>query len=114
MTEHSTFCVQTTFEGSSNASGEHATLVDGDHVLDVDESVFPTMYLQDLQGLMDKVTDVHALALAVFHSITKILIIVLEDCADGQNLAVVWNKCFPNHLAAQDENLEDFEDGAHK
>ena len=46
-------------------SVEPARLVGGDHVLDVDEGVLSTVHLKGLEGLLDEVTDVLALLLAV-------------------------------------------------
>ena len=53
-------------------SVEPARLVGGDHVLDVDEGVLSTVHLKGLEGLLDEVTDVLTLLLAVVNSITRV------------------------------------------
>ena len=53
-------------------SVEPAGLVGGDHVLDVDEGVLSTVHLKGFEGLLDEVTDVLTLLLAVVNSITRV------------------------------------------
>lgn len=51
---------------------QQARLVGGDHVLDVDEGVFSSVALQDLQRLLDQVTDVLPLLLAVVDAVSRV------------------------------------------
>lgn len=51
--------------GPSSPSVEHAGLVGGHHVLDVDEGVLSSVALKHLQRLLDQIADVLPLMLAV-------------------------------------------------
>lgn len=51
--------------GPSSPSVEHAGLVGGHHVLDVDEGVLSSVALEHLQRLLDQIADVLPLMLAV-------------------------------------------------
>ena len=50
---------------------QQAGFVRGNHVLDVDEGVWAPCFLEDLEGLLDQVTNVLALLLAVRDSVTE-------------------------------------------
>ena len=51
---------------------EHARLVSGHHVLDVDEGVLAARLLEDLQGLLDEVSDVGVLLLRVVDAVALV------------------------------------------
>lgn len=51
---------------------EHARLVGGDHVLDVDEGVLPAVALERFQRLLDQVADVLPLLLAVVDAVSGV------------------------------------------
>lgn len=51
---------------------EHAGLVGGDHVLDVDEGVLPAIALERFQRLLDQVADVLPLLLAVVDAVSRV------------------------------------------
>jgi hypothetical protein len=53
-------------------SSEHAALVGWDHVLDVDVSVFTTMLLEKLKGLLDQLTCVVFAFLVVVNFISYV------------------------------------------
>lgn len=67
----------------SEGSIENAGLVSGDHVLDVDESIFATVSLKHLEGLLDKVTNVETLALRVVNLVTQVGVNLLEEVHHG-------------------------------
>ena len=52
---------------------EHVALVDGDHVLDVDEGILAPVQLESLQRLLDQVADVLPLHLAVVYLVPYVL-----------------------------------------
>lgn len=59
-------------------SVEHAGLVGGHHVLDVDEGVLPAVHLEQLQGLLDQVSQVVPLPLAVVDLVAQVGVLSLE------------------------------------
>ena len=97
--------------GQASSSVEHAALVGGDHVLDVDESVVATVLLEKLECLLDKVAEVLLLALGVVDSVALVEVLLLEEVHDGQNLAVVGHEGLADGVAAEDEGLEHVKGG---
>mmetsp|Transcript_34988 Transcript_34988/g.79781 ORF Transcript_34988/g.79781 Transcript_34988/m.79781 type:complete len:254 (-) Transcript_34988:376-1137(-) len=85
---------------------EHAALVGRDHIFDVDEGILSTVQLQELQGLLNQVADVHPLALIVHNGIADVHVFVLEDVEHRQNLSVVRDQSFANHLTTQHQLLQ--------
>ncbi len=75
----------------------------GNHVLDIDEGVLPSVNLENFEGLVDEVSEVEPLALAVVHQIAEIHVVVLEDVEDREDLAVIpggkrkFSRTFMNH-----------------
>ena len=90
-------------------SVEHAGLVSGDHVLNVNESVVSSVLLKELKGLDDEVTEVLSLSLGVVDAVTNVQVLGLEEVHDGQDLAVVWHKSLTDGVGAEDESLKDVE-----
>ena len=91
------------------SSVEHAALVGGDHVLDVDEGVVATVHLEHFECLLDEVTEVLLLALRVVDVVAHVQVIGLEEVHDGQNLAIVGHEGLADGVAARDESLQDVE-----
>jgi len=91
---------------------EHARLVCGDHVLDVDEGVVAAVTLKDLQRLLDEVAHVFPLLLAVVDAVTRVQVLVLEDVHDGEDLAVVWDERLAHQVGGHHQVLQDLERGA--
>jgi len=59
-------------------SVEHTALVSGNHILNIDESVFSSVDLKHLESLLDQVAQVEPLSLAVVDLISQVLIPDLE------------------------------------
>lgn len=59
-------------------SVKNATLVGGNHVLDVDESVFTTVPLHFFERLLDNVAQIVALTLTVVKLVSRILVAMLQ------------------------------------
>lgn len=70
-------------------SVEHAALVGGNHVLDVDECILAAMGLEHLQGVLDQVAQVEALALRVVDLVSEVGVALFEQVHNGKNLSVV-------------------------
>ena len=58
--------------GGESCSVEHAGLVGGHHVLYVNEGVLAPVALKHLQGLLDQVTNVFPLLLAVVDAVPRV------------------------------------------
>jgi hypothetical protein len=58
--------------GVNHFASEHAALVGGDHVLDVDVCVLSSVFLQDLKGLLDQIGKVLLLALSVVDLVSDV------------------------------------------
>ena len=93
----------------AGSSVEHAALVGGDHVLDVDEGVVATVHLEHFECLLDEVTEVLLLALRVVDVVAHVQVCGLEEVHDGQDLAVVGHEGLADGVAARDESLQDVE-----
>lgn len=59
-------------KGNSSASFQETGLVGGHHVLDVDKGIFTTMLLKCLKCLLDEVSNVLSLLLAVVYPISNV------------------------------------------
>merc|ERR1719364_346744 len=94
---------------STTCSGEDATLVRGNHVLDVDEGIFATMDFEDFQSFIDQVTKIQTLPLRVVNVVATVEAFVFEDVEDRKDLAIVRNKGFADHFACKDKRLEHFQ-----
>ena len=92
-------------------SVEHAALVGGDHVLNVNECIISAVCLEHLEGLHDEVAKVLSLALAVVDSITLVQVLGLEQVHDWQDLTVVWHEGLTDGITALDERLQDMQSG---
>ena len=79
-------------------SVEYAAFISWNHVFDVNEGVFSTCLLQQLQGLSNQVTQVESLPLVVLYLVGDVDIIVAEDIEDRQDLSVVGHKGLAYHL----------------
>ena len=86
-----------------NELRQHATLVGGDHVLDVDEGVLAAVNLEHLQHRVNQIPQAVVLALAVVHGVTQVVVLRFEDVEDGQDLSVVRHQRFANHVSGQDQ-----------
>jgi hypothetical protein len=93
----------------ASRSVEYAGLVGRDHVLNVDESIFATVGLEEFEGVLDEVTEVESLALAVVDLVTEVSVVLLEEVHDGEDLAVVGDKGLTDGVGAGDEGLQDLE-----
>lgn len=94
-------------QGLAGSSVEHAALVRGDHVLNVNEGVVATVLLEQLQRRLDQVAQVLLLALRVVDAVADVRVVVLEQVHDRQDLAVVGHQCLANGVTAQNQGLED-------
>ncbi len=63
------------------------------------------MNLEHFEGLLDEVTQVGSLALAVVDLITNVLVADLEQVQDGEDLSVVGDEGLTNGVRAADEGL---------
>jgi len=75
-------------------SSEHAALVCGDHVLNVDVCVLSPMPLEEFQSLLDQVTHVVVALLVVVDFVAEVLVAVFQQVEHWKNLSVVRNKAF--------------------
>ena len=93
----------------SVGSVEHAALVGGNHVLDVDECVFSTVDFEALQSLLDQISEVLALPLAVVDLVAKVDVFGLHQVQNWQDLSVVGHQSLTNCVGALNEPLQDLE-----
>ena len=97
----------------ARGSQVHAALVRGHHVLDVDERVFPSVALEELQRLQHELADVAPLPLRVVDAVAQVDVLVLEDVEDVQDLAVLRHQRLAHQLGAHDHLLQELQDDAH-
>lgn len=84
---------------------EHAALVGWDHILNVDVCILSTVLFENLQSFLDQVRKIFVLSLSVINFITDIYYIIhsytsliLEHIEGWENLPVVWDQSFSDHL----------------
>lgn len=70
-------------------SVEYTALIGGDHIFNIDESIFSTMDFEHFQGLLDKVSKVETFSLTVIYFVSQILIFNFEKVEYWENLSVV-------------------------
>lgn len=58
---------------------------------------------------MDEVSENDLLSLRVVDVVTQVSIIIFEDVENWENLSVVGDQGFTNHISTQDKSLESFE-----
>jgi len=68
--------------------------------------------LKDLERLLDEVSNVFPLLLAVVDTISGVQVLVLEDVHDGEDLAVVWDERLAHEVGGDHQVLQDLEGGA--
>ena len=90
-------------------SVEHATLVGGNHILDVDECVFTTVNLKAFESALNKVAKVLAFSLTVVDLVTEVDVLCLHKVEHWEDLPVVWNQSLANSVRALNKALQDFE-----
>ncbi len=56
---------------------------------------------EELEGFADEVAQIAALALVVLDLVTDVRVAVAEDVEDRQDLAVVGDECFADHVAGE-------------
>ena len=93
-------------------SVEHAALIGGDHVLDVNESIVTTVHLEALERLLDKVAQVLLLALGVVNAVTHVAVLCLEQVHHGKDLAVVGHEGLADGVTALHKLLQDHQSSA--
>lgn len=91
----------------SDISVEYATFVGGDHILDVDEGIFSSVELEHLESLLNEITKVCCLSLAVVNLVSQVLVLDLEEVHHGEDLTVVGDKCLTDGVRASHKCLED-------
>ena len=74
------------YRGGLTGLREHARLVRGNHVFDINKGVFPTMSFEALQSFMNKLAQIVILLLRVVDLVADVLVAILEDVEDGQQL----------------------------
>ena len=93
--------------GHASCSVEHAALVRGNHVLDVNEGVIATVHLEHFERLLNQIAEVLLLALRVVDAVTNVQVLLLEEVHDRQDLTVVRHKSLTDGITAGDKGLED-------
>ena len=89
-------------------SVEHATLVGGNHILDVDECVFSTVNLKAFESALNKIAKVLAFSLTVVDLVTEVDVLCLHKVEDWKDLPVVWNQSLTNSVRADNKSLQNF------
>lgn len=85
-----------------HSSVEHAALVDGHHILDVNERIFAPVRLEKLEGLLDQVAQVERLPLRIIYLISQVLVLRFVEVKHGEDLPVVGHESLTDSVRAQD------------
>ena len=67
-----------------------------DHSLDIYECIWTATFFQDLQSVLNQISDVFLVPLMIIDAVTRVQIVVLEHIKDGEELPVVWHQCLAN------------------
>jgi len=90
-------------------SVEYTTLIGRDHIFNVNESIFSSMDFEHFKSLLDQISQVLPLSLAVVDLVSEVLIFNFEEVEHRQDLSVVGNEGLANGVRAGDEGLQDFQ-----
>lgn len=71
------------------SSVQHTALIGRDHVFNIDEGILTTMDFKVFEGLLDQVSQVLTLSLAIVDLVTHVLVLYLEQVQHRQYLSVV-------------------------
>ena len=88
-------------------SVEHATLVGGDHVLNVNECIISSVRFKQLEGLHDQVAQILGFALTVIDCIALVQVFGLVEVHDRQNLTIVGHQGLANRVTGRNKRLQD-------
>ena len=64
------------------------------------------MHLEKFEGLLDQVTKVVGLSLAIINFVTQVVVTCFEKVHDWQNLSVIWHESLTNGIRTGDETLQ--------
>jgi hypothetical protein len=92
---------------------QQARLVRWDHILDVDECILATLLFKRFQRLVDEITDILSLLLAVIDAVARVEVLLLENVKHRQDLSVVRDQCFANKRGRGYQRLQDLQGAAH-
>ena len=67
------------------------------------------MHLEQLEGLLNEVSQIHSLSLTVIDLVSDVGVLDLEEVHDWQNLPVVRHEGLADGLGAGNESLQDFQ-----
>jgi len=93
----------------SDSSVQHTAFIGRDHILDVDKSIFSTVNLEHFEGLLDEISEVGGLALAVVDLVSKVLVADLEQVEHGEDLTVIRDESLADRVTARYERLQDLQ-----
>ena len=86
--------------------------VSRDHILDVDKRVFSPRLFEQLQSLLNKISNIGRISLSEIDLIPDIQIPIFHKIEGGQNLSVVRHQVRTAVGMADHESLQDFADEA--
>mmetsp|Transcript_24752 Transcript_24752/g.50664 ORF Transcript_24752/g.50664 Transcript_24752/m.50664 type:complete len:250 (+) Transcript_24752:153-902(+) len=72
------------------------------------------MYLENLQRLLDEVAQIHAFPLGVVDRVSDVQVLALENVEDRKDLTIVRHQRLPDHLATQNQGLDDLHRRGHE
>ena len=90
-------------------SVEHAALVCWDHVLDVNEGILSAVHLEELESLLNEVTEVASLSLGVVDLVSQVEVLRFEKIHHWQDLSVVGHESLANGVRAGHQSLQDLQ-----
>ena len=90
-------------------SVEHAALIGGHHIFDVDESIFSAVLLEQFESVLDEVSENEGLALAVLDLVAQVHVAVFEQVEDRQDLSIVGHEGLTDGVGAEHQLLQDLQ-----
>ena len=81
------------------------------HVFHVDESIVTPVKFKLFQGFLDEITDILSFLLGIVDSVTEIHVSILEQVKDREDLSIVRDEGFTDHIGRFDEMLQDLQGG---
>ena len=86
-------------------SVEHATLIGGDHILDVNERILTSVLLERFESLLNQLSKVERFSLAVVDLVSEVGVLCLHEVKNWKDLAIVGNHSFSDGIRAGNERL---------
>ena len=79
-------------------SCENTALISRNHILNVNERIFSSMYLKQFKRLLNQISQISRLSLTIINFIAHILVLHTEKVKDRKDLPVIGHKSLTDRI----------------